>query len=115
MKLLEKTDEEILKIAEKRAEIAELENKHATEAAMTMEEQAKQQLLYPFRGLHTVESQWVFALGLKGLVYNISLYSGEMTNDQIRMLYCLGRFTPNLSRGVGVPQTSCFLMTTYTL
>ena len=36
-------EEEILKIAEKRAEIAELENKHATEAAMTMEEQAKQQ------------------------------------------------------------------------
>lgn len=36
-------EEETLKIAEKRAEIAEIENKHATEAAMTMEEQAKQQ------------------------------------------------------------------------
>ena len=66
----------------------------------------EQPLGYPFSS-SPVQSQWVFGLGFKGIMSSISLYTEEVSNNMLALLYRQGPHTPSLSHSVvGVPQSS---------
>lgn len=83
-------------------------HKHSSPEA-TEDARAAVELVYPFRGGgvgEVLDTQWVYGLGFRGKVYNVSIYGEEMTLASLRNIYGLGPYTAHVARGVSAPQTT---------